>query len=112
MCQEADCGLAVGCIRRIDRGGWALALKASDGFTKPAPTLAFIPLYLISAVLLGLALKSLPVGTGYAVWVGIGAVGSAMLGVIVFGESAGIDRILPIGLIAIGVVWLVLGESA
>lgn len=90
---------------------WAIALKESQGFTRLAPTLIFLPLYLASAVLLGLALKSLPVGTGYAVWVGIGAVGSALLGIVFLGESAGLQRVLPIGLIAIGVVWLALGET-
>lgn len=91
---------------------WALALKASEGFTKLTPTLVFLPLYLFSALLLGIALKHLPVGTGYAVWVGIGAVGSAMFGVLIFGEAASLGRMLPIALIAIGVMWLALGESA
>lgn len=91
--------------------GWALALKASDGFSKLGPTLIFLPLYLLSALLLGIALKHLPIGTGYAVWVGIGAVGSALLGVLILGESASLQRMLPIALIAIGVIWLALGES-
>lgn len=91
---------------------WALALKESQGFTRLVPSLIFLPLYLLSALLLGLALRSLPVGTGYAVWVGIGAVGAALVGVMWLGESADIQRIAPIGLIAIGVIWLALGESA
>lgn len=90
---------------------WAIALKESDGFSRLGPTLIFVPLYLASAGLLGLALKSLPVGTGYAVWVGIGAVGAALVGIAFLSESADLQRVLPIGLIAIGVVWLALGEG-
>lgn len=90
---------------------WALALKESAGFTKLGPTLIFLPLYLASAVLLGLALKELPVGTGYAVWVGIGAIGSALFGVLLLGEDAALSRVMAIGLIAIGVVWLAAGET-
>lgn len=90
---------------------WALALKESAGFSKLVPTLVFLPLYLLSALLLGLALKNLPVGTGYAVWVGIGAVGAAVAGFILFGEDLGPGRVIPIALIAVGVVWLAAGES-
>lgn len=61
-------------------------------------------------VLLAVALRELPVGTGYAVWTGTGAVGAAVAGMIVFGESAAVTRILPIGLIAVGIVWLALAE--
>lgn len=90
---------------------WAIALKEAQGFTRLTPTLMFLPLYLASAVLLGLALKSLPVGTGYAVWVGIGAVGSLIAGVLLLDESADLQRVIPVGLIAVGVVWLAVGES-
>lgn len=90
---------------------WAIALKETHGFTRLTPTLIFLPLYLASAVLLGLALRGLPVGTGYAVWVGIGAVGSAIAGVVLLNESADLQRVLPIGLIAVGVIWLAVGES-
>lgn len=90
---------------------WALALKESDGFSRLVPSLIFLPLYLVSAVLLGLALKNLPVGTGYAVWVGIGAVGAAVAGFILFGEDLGPGRAIPIGLIAVGVIWLAAGEG-
>lgn len=89
---------------------WAIALKRSHGFSELAPTLIFLPLYLGSAVLLGLALRQLPVGSGYAVWVGIGAVGSVLAGITFFGESTSISRLLPIGLIATGVVWLAFTE--
>ncbi|MDQ2699759.1 MAG: SMR family transporter [Actinomycetota bacterium] len=91
---------------------WALALKESEGFSRLVPSLIFLPLYLLSAVLLGFALRSLPVGTGYAVWVGIGAVGAALVGIVWLGESADIQRLVPLGLIGIGVVWLALGEGA
>lgn len=90
---------------------WAIALKQTDGFTRLIPTLVFLPLYLLSALLLGVALKTLPVGSGYAVWVGIGAVGSVLAGVLFFNEALGASRLLPIALIGIGVIWLALNES-
>ena len=89
---------------------WALALKESDGFSKLGPTLLFLVTLVISMVLLALALRSLPVGTGYAVWTGTGAVGAAIAGMVLLGEPATAGRILPIGLIAIGIVWLALAE--
>ena len=89
---------------------WALALKESRGFSKLEPTMVFLVSLIISMVLLALALRDLPVGTGYAVWTGTGAVGAAIAGMIFFGESATLTRILPIGLIAIGIVWLALAE--
>ncbi len=89
---------------------WALALKESNGFTRLGPTLVFLVGLIISMVLLAWALRALPVGTGYAVWTGTGAVGAAVAGMIVFGESAALNRILPIGLIAVGIVWLALAE--
>ncbi len=90
---------------------WAIALKESSGFSRLAPTLVFIPLYLLSAVLLGLALRSLPVGSGYAVWVGIGALGAAAAGILFFNESIEPMRLVPLGLIAIGVIWLAAVET-
>jgi quaternary ammonium compound-resistance protein SugE len=90
---------------------WALALKESDGFSKLGPTLLFLVAMVISMVLLALALRNLPVGTGYAVWTGTGAVGAAIAGMIFFGEAASLGRIVPIGLIAVGIVWLALGEG-
>jgi quaternary ammonium compound-resistance protein SugE len=89
---------------------WALALKESDGFAKLGPTVLFLVTLVISMVLLALALRELPVGTGYAVWTGTGAVGAAVLGIVLLGESAAITRLLPIALIAVGIVWLALGE--
>jgi len=90
---------------------WAIALKESAGFSRLTPTLVFLPLYLASALLLGLALRSLPVGSGYAVWVGIGALGAAAAGVLLFDESIEPLRLVPLGLIAVGVIWLAAVES-
>jgi quaternary ammonium compound-resistance protein SugE len=89
---------------------WALALKESDGFSKLGPTVLFAVAGIASMVLLALALRDLPVGTGYAVWTGIGAVGAAIAGMVLLGEAAVLGRILPIALIATGIVWLALSE--
>jgi quaternary ammonium compound-resistance protein SugE len=89
---------------------WALALKESDGFSKPGPTAVFLVGLIVSMVLLALALRDLPVGTGYAVWTGTGAVGAATAGMALFGEAATAARIAPIALIAVGIVWLALAE--
>ncbi len=89
---------------------WALALKQSDGFSKLGPSLVFAVACVASMVLLAFALRSLPVGTGYAVWTGIGAVGAAIAGMVFLGDAAVLNRILPIGLIAVGIVWLALAE--
>lgn len=91
---------------------WAIALKESDGFSKFTPSAIFVPAYIGSAVLLGLALRVLPVGTGYAVWVGIGAVGAAVAGIALLGESIAPGRLAAIGLIAVGVIWLAFSESS
>jgi quaternary ammonium compound-resistance protein SugE len=89
---------------------WALALKESDGFSKLGPSVLFAVACVASMVLLAIALRSLPVGTGYAVWTGIGAVGAAIAGMVFLGDAAVLNRILPIGLIAVGIVWLALAE--
>lgn len=89
---------------------WALALKESQGFSKLGPTVVFLVAIVISMVLLAIALRDLPVGTGYAVWTGLGAVGAAVAGMVWFGDPAVAGRIIPIGLIAAGIVWLALGE--
>jgi quaternary ammonium compound-resistance protein SugE len=90
---------------------WALALKKSDGFSKLGPTVLFLVALVISMVLLALALRDLPVGTGFAVWTGTGAVGAAVAGMVFFGEAATFARLAPIGLIAVGIVWLALAEG-
>ena len=89
---------------------WALALKESYGFSKLGPTLLFVLTLVISMALLAIALRDLRVGTGYAVWTGTGAVGAAIGGMIFFGDPAVPARIVPIGLIAVGIVWLALAE--
>jgi quaternary ammonium compound-resistance protein SugE len=89
---------------------WALALKQSDGFSKLVPTLVFLVTLAVSMVLLAIALRDLPVGTGYAVWTGIGAVGTAIAGMVWLGDPAVVGRIIPIGLIAVGIVWLAAAE--
>ncbi len=85
---------------------WALALKESEGFSKPGPTGVFLVALAASMVLLAFALRDLSVGTGYAVWTGTGAVGAALAGIVLLGESAALARVAPVGLIAIGIVWL------
>lgn len=85
---------------------FALFLKASDGFTKLWPTLGFAVSVTISMGLLGLGLRDLPVGTAYAVWVGIGAVGTALVGILYLDDPATILRVLAISLIVGGVVML------
>lgn len=85
---------------------WALGLKYSDGFTRLWPSVATIVGALASFWLLSVAMKSLPVGTAYAVWVGIGAVGTAIAAVILFGEPATLMRATGIGLILAGIVVL------
>ncbi|TPI30565.1 quaternary ammonium compound efflux SMR transporter SugE [Mesorhizobium sp. B3-1-9] len=86
--------------------GWAIGLKYTDGFSKPLPTLLTIASMIVSLGLLGLALKTLPVGTAYAVWTGIGTVGTALLGIWLLGEPATIVRLACIGLIVCGIVGL------
>ena len=86
--------------------GWAIGLKYSDGFTRLWPSLWTAVSMVLSVVLLGVALKTLPVGTGYAVWTGIGAIGTAMLGIYLFEEPATVLRLASIGLILTGIVGL------
>jgi len=86
--------------------GWAVGMKYTDGFSRPLPSLAVLVLALLSFWLLGLAIKVLPVGTAYAVWVGIGAAGAALLGMLLFSEPATAARITCIVLIVAGVLGL------
>ncbi len=85
---------------------WAIGLKYTEGFTKLWPTVWTALSMLVSLVLLGLALKTLPVGTGYAVWTGIGAVGTVILGIALLGEPATAGRLVCVGLIVAGIVGL------
>jgi quaternary ammonium compound-resistance protein SugE len=93
---------------------WSLSMKASQGFTKTHFTAITIVAAWLSFWLLGLALRQLPVGTAYAVWTGIGAVGAAILGIVLFGESVSVARIGCIVLIVLGILGLKFlgGESA
>jgi quaternary ammonium compound-resistance protein SugE len=86
--------------------GWAIGLKYTEGFTRLMPSLLTVGAMILSLALLGLALKTLPVGTAYAVWTGIGAVGTAALGIYLFGEPATAARLASIGLIVAGIVGL------
>jgi quaternary ammonium compound-resistance protein SugE len=86
--------------------GWAIGLKYTDGFTRLWPTIGTMLAMLISIVLLGVAMKSLPIGTAYAVWVGIGAVGTAVLGIVLLGEPANAPRLISLSLILAGIVGL------
>lgn len=90
--------------------GWAIGLKYTDGFTKLWPTIGTIFSMSTSFILLGLALKTLPVGTAYAIWVGIGAVGTALLGILLFNESADTLKLVSLGLICAGIVGLKLAN--
>jgi quaternary ammonium compound-resistance protein SugE len=86
--------------------GWAIGLKYTDGFTRLWPSVWTAGSMVLSIVLLALALKTIPVGTGYAVWTGIGAAGTAILGIILFAEPATAARLGCIGLIVAGIVGL------
>ena len=86
--------------------GWAIGLKYTDGFSRLWPTTGTLAAMAISLGLLGIAMKSLPVGTAYAVWVGVGAVGTAILGIVLFGEPANMGRVLSLGLIVAGIIGL------
>lgn len=86
--------------------GWAIGLEYSDGFSKPVPTLGTAVALIISMVLLAQAVKDLPIGTAYAVWTGIGAVGTALLGIMIFDEPATLARMGFIGVIVVGIVGL------
>jgi quaternary ammonium compound-resistance protein SugE len=86
--------------------GWAVGLKYTEGFTRLVPSVLTLACMAASVGMLALALKTLPMGTAYAVWTGIGAVGTAILGIVLFGDPAGIARIGCIGLIVAGIVGL------
>jgi len=90
--------------------GWAIGLKYTEGFTRLWPSIGTAFAMVASMVLLGIAMKSLPVGTAYAVWVGVGAVGTVILGIVLFGEPAGALRIASIVLIVAGIVGLKLAS--
>ncbi|WP_322516746.1 quaternary ammonium compound efflux SMR transporter SugE [Rhodopseudomonas palustris] len=86
--------------------GWAIGLKYTEGFTRLVPSVLTIAAMIVSIGLLGLALKTLPIGTAYAIWTGIGAVGTAVLGIVLFGDPATAARLSCIGLIVAGIIGL------
>lgn len=86
--------------------GWAVGLKYTEGFTRPLASALTLAAMAISVLLLGLSLKTLPLGTAYAVWTGIGTVGTAALGILLFGDPATAARLVCIGLILAGIVGL------
>jgi quaternary ammonium compound-resistance protein SugE len=92
--------------------GWAVGLKYTDGFSRFWPSAATVCIMIGSFALLGLALKTIPIGTGYAVWTGIGAAGTALFGIIWLGESREIGRVVCLLLIVSGVVGLKLFSGA
>ncbi len=85
---------------------WAIGLKYTEGFTRLIPSVLTLAAMTISVILLAIALKTLPVGTGSAAWTGIGAVGTAILGIVLFGDPATAGRLACIGLIVAGIVGL------
>jgi quaternary ammonium compound-resistance protein SugE len=85
---------------------WAIGLKYTDGFTRLVPSLLTVASMIVSLGLLGLALKTLPVGTAYAIWTGVGTVGTAILGIVLFAEPATALRLACIGLIVSGILGL------
>jgi quaternary ammonium compound-resistance protein SugE len=85
---------------------WAVGLKYTDGFSKPVPSALTVAAMVASVVLLGLAMKQLPVGTAYAVWTGIGTVGTVILGIVLMGDSAAPLRLVCLALIMLGIAGL------
>ena len=92
--------------------GWAVGLKYTEGFSRLVPSVLTVGAMVVSMLLLGIALTTLPVGTGYAVWTGIGSVGTAILGIFLFGESMEPMRLASIALIVAGIVGLHLATPA
>lgn len=92
--------------------GWAIGLKYTEGFTRLWPTVWTALTMIVSLWLLGIAMKTLPVGTAYAVWVGVGAVGTVVLGILLFNEPANAARMISVGLIIAGIIGLKLTTSA
>lgn len=91
--------------------GWAIGLKYTQGFTRLWPTLGTVGAMVISVGLLGVAMRELPVGTAYAVWTGIGVVGTVILGIVLFGDPANAPRLVCVGLIVAGILGLKLTSA-
>jgi quaternary ammonium compound-resistance protein SugE len=86
--------------------GWAIGLKYTDGFTRLWPSVGTVGAMVVSVLLLAVAMKELPVGTAYAVWTGVGAIGTAILGIYLFGDSASVARLACLAMIAGGIIGL------
>lgn len=86
--------------------GWAIGLKYTDGFTRLVPSVLTVAAMVVSMGLLGIAVRTLPIGTAYAVWVGIGAAGAAVLGIVLLGESASFPRLFFLGLLVVAIIGL------
>lgn len=99
-------------IAGIFEVGWAIGLKYTEGFTRLWPTIGTVAAMVISMWLLGIAMKSLPVGTAYSVWVGVGAVGTVILGIMLLGEPANAGRLISVVLIIAGIIGLKLASPA
>ena len=98
-------------IAGLFESGWAIGLKYTQGFTRLWPTLGTVGALVISVGLLGVAMRELPVGTAYAVWTGIGAVGTVILGIVLFGDPANAPRLVCVGLIVAGILGLKLTSA-
>lgn len=109
---KADLAWFILVVAGLFEVGWAIGLKYTDGFTRVWPTIGTVAAMVLSVVLLGLAMKSLPVGTAYSVWVGVGAVGTVALGIVLFGEPATAARLVSVGLIVAGIVGLKLATPS
>ena len=92
--------------------GWAIGLKYTESFTRLWPTIGTVLAMIISLWLLGIAMKSIPVGTAYSVWVGVGAVGTVILGIVLLGEPVNLARLISLTLIIAGIIGLKLSASA
>ena len=97
-------------IAGIFETGWAVGLKYSQGFTRLGWSVATVVMIALSMGLLGIVTKVLPLGTAYAVWTGIGAIGTVLLGIALFGESAQVSRLVCLGMILAGIVGLKFAE--
>jgi quaternary ammonium compound-resistance protein SugE len=85
---------------------WAVGLKYTDGFTRLWPTVGTVAAMVVSLGMLGMAMRTIPVGTAYAVWTGIGSIGTVILGIVLFGEPATVLRLFCVGLILAGIIGL------
>lgn len=94
------------CVAGLLEIGWAIGLKYTEGFSRPWPSVWTLLAMIGSFYFLALGLRTIPVGTGYAVWTGIGAVGTAMLGIVLFAESTALPRLASLALIILGILGL------